>query len=455
MNQEKIFSFKNFILTVASAVGVEQMDPALAGALGPDIEYRLREIIQEAIKFMKHSKREKMLCSDVSHALSLHNVEQLFGYSGGLPKPNRYVRAQGVNTLFFPNDEVVDFNVLLQEPPPPVPRDVTFSVHWLAIEGVQPAIPQNPSQKKKAQGISRKKKANPSVKPVVQHVLSVELQRYFEELCKAVLSGDQETFGLALSSVASDPALNDLLPYMVQFVGEQVTKNLRDLKLLMRVMQFAEALLRSEHFHVEPYLHQLVPAILTCIVGRQLCSDAANDDHWALRDFSANMIADLCQQYGSAYASLQPRICKTLVAALLDASKPLTTHYGAIRAISALGSASREQLLFPNLATLVPFYQASRDDGNALRRMEAGRVLNALLDESVEHVKYALSGPDGSNVLSVPVAAKGKRGRDEDVPPPDALISAINPTVKLLKDVFGSSFEQHAKEKDLDLSSFK
>jgi transcription initiation factor TFIID subunit 6 len=93
MNLEK-YSFKTFILTVASSLGIDNLDPVLAGALGPDVEYRLREIIQEAIKFMKHSKRETLTCSDVTHALALHNVEQLFGFSGGSQKPNRYVKVR-------------------------------------------------------------------------------------------------------------------------------------------------------------------------------------------------------------------------------------------------------------------------------------------------------------------------------------------------------------------------
>jgi hypothetical protein len=52
--------------------------------------------------------------------------------------------------------------------------------------GVQPAIPQNPSAKN-ALVQQRRKKMNPLIKPVVAHVLSVELQKYFEEVCFEVL----------------------------------------------------------------------------------------------------------------------------------------------------------------------------------------------------------------------------------------------------------------------------
>ena len=40
-------SLNVFIATAASSVGIDNLDPALCAALGPDIEYRLREIVQE------------------------------------------------------------------------------------------------------------------------------------------------------------------------------------------------------------------------------------------------------------------------------------------------------------------------------------------------------------------------------------------------------------------------
>ncbi len=109
--------------------------------------------------------------------------------------------------------------------------------------------------------------------------------------------------------------------------------NLRDLPLLRSLMTMAHCVLTSPHLNVEPYLHQLMPPILTCLVGKRLCS-SVSDDHWALRDYAASLVALVCKRFGFAYSDLQPRITKTLVAAFLDPNKPLTTHYGAIEGLS-------------------------------------------------------------------------------------------------------------------------
>ena len=39
----------------------------------------------------------------------------------------------------------VDFGDVISAALPACPRDISLQLHWLAIEGVQPAIPQNPS----------------------------------------------------------------------------------------------------------------------------------------------------------------------------------------------------------------------------------------------------------------------------------------------------------------------
>lgn len=65
------------IHTIANAVGIpsDQVSDDIAQSLASDAEYRIREIIQDAAKFMKHGKRNVLKCEDVNLALSMKNVQ--------------------------------------------------------------------------------------------------------------------------------------------------------------------------------------------------------------------------------------------------------------------------------------------------------------------------------------------------------------------------------------------
>lgn len=47
-------------------------------------------------------------------------------------------------------------------------------------------------------------------------------------------------------------------------------------------------------------LHQLMPAVITCLVGKPLCADPATEDHWSLRELAAGIIGTICQYALSA-----------------------------------------------------------------------------------------------------------------------------------------------------------
>ena len=44
-------------------------------------------------------------------------------------------------------------------------------------------------------------------------------------------------------------------------------------------------------------------------------------------------MAAACQRFGGAYENLQPRVTRQLLRALLDPTRPLTTHYGTPRGL--------------------------------------------------------------------------------------------------------------------------
>ncbi|CAO2203635.1 unnamed protein product [Urochloa humidicola] len=378
---------KETIEVIAQSVGIPSLGPDVAAALAPDVEYRLREIMQESIKCMRHAKRTVLTADDVDSALSLRNVEPVYGFASG--DPLRFKRAVGHKDLFYLDDREVDFKEIIEAPLPKAPLDTAVVAHWLAIEGVQPAIPENPpidaivppAENKRSEHV-KDDGLLVDVKLPVKHVLSRELQMYFDKIAELTMSrSDTPLFKEALVSLAKDSGLHPLVPYFSYFIADEVTRSLGDLPVLFALMRVVRSLLHNPHIHIEPYLHQLMPSMITCIVAKRL-GHRLSDNHWELRDFSANLVALVCRRFGHVYHNLQNRLTKTLIHAFLDPAKSLTQHYGAVQGISALGPSAIRLLLLPNLVTymqlLEPELQLEKQK-NEMKRKEAWRVYGALL----------------------------------------------------------------------------
>lgn len=64
-------------------------------------------------------------------------------------------------------------------------------------------------------------------------------------------------------------------------------------------------------FLFQSQLHELIPAVVTCIVSKQLCLRPDVDNHWALRDFAARLMAQSCKTFSTTTNNIQSRITKT------------------------------------------------------------------------------------------------------------------------------------------------
>ncbi|BAT83044.1 transcription initiation factor TFIID subunit 6 [Vigna umbellata] len=377
---------KETIEVIAQSIGISSLSPDVALAVAPDVEYRMRQIMQEAIKCMRHSKRTILTADDVDVALNLKNVEPIYGFASG--GPLRFKRAVGHRDLFYIEDKDVDLKEVIEASLPKAPLDTAVTCHWLAIEGVQPAIPENaPIEVISAPSDTKKHEQKDDDLPVdiklpVKHVLSRELQMYFDKVAELTLSeSDSALFKEALVSLATDSGLHPLVPYFTCFIADEVSRGLNNFPLLFALMRVVSSLLLNPHIHIEPYLHQLMPSVVTCLVAKRLGSRLA-DNHWELRDFTANLVASICKRFGHVYSNLQYRLTKTLLNAFLDPKKAMTQHYGAIQGLGALGPNVVRLLLLPNLETYMRLLEPEmllEKQKNEMKRHEAWRVYGALL----------------------------------------------------------------------------
>ncbi|KAM7252303.1 hypothetical protein ACFE04_024186 [Oxalis oulophora] len=401
---------KETIEFIAQSIGITNLSSDVAVALAPDVEYRVREIMQEAIKCMRHSRRTNLTADDVDTALHLRNIEPIYGFASG--DHQRFKRAAGLKDLYYIADKDLEFKDVIEAPLPRAPLDASVSTHWLAIEGVQPAIPENASLEASASADGKRSEykddgLSVDLKLPVKHVVSRELQLYFDKITELTVSRSASPlFKQALQSLATDSGLHPLVPYFTCFVAEEVTRNLNNFSLLFALMRVARCLL------LNPHLHQLMPPIITCLVAKRLGS--ISDNHWELRNFTANMVALVCKRFGNVYHNLQPRVTRTFLHAFLDPTKALPQHYGAIQALAALGPSVVRLLILPNLEPYLKLLEPEmifEKQKNELKRHEAWRVYGAL-SQAAGLCMYGTMKSVHSRLLAPPISlpwkSKGK-----------------------------------------------
>ncbi|MCJ1377740.1 hypothetical protein MMC17_000836 [Xylographa soralifera] len=390
------------IRDVAESVGIASLGDEVLTALSSDVEFRLSQVLEEAFRFMRHSKRTTLSTQDITHALRMLDVEPLYGYES--TRPLRFGEASigPGQPLFYVEDEEVDFEKLINAPLPKVPREISFTAHWLAVEGVQPSIPQNPTSadSRNQELLPKGPGANSTlaaisgndtvtVKPLVKHILSKELQLYFEKICSALLDETNDEYSVAaLASLRSDPGLHQLVPYFVQFIAEKVTHNLKSLFVLKQMMQLTSAMLDNESLYVDPYVAAIVPPVLTCLVSPRLGSSSNRLEHYPLRSLAASLLGLIATKYGKSSHTLKPRLARTCLKHFLDPNKPFAVHYGAILGLQAVGGREAVRVLIvPNLKEYGKLLQEAIE-GNTPAKPDAEMAIGAVLGvlEKLEEV---------------------------------------------------------------------
>ena len=357
------------IKVIGESVGVSGLSDEAVSRINDDVVYRLREIVQEAAKFARHSKRTKLLPSDIDCALRVKNIEPIYGFDSAECLPFRHTSGGG-KEIFYLDDKEVDLLEYVSTPLPQLPLEPSLRSHWLAVSGVQPVIPENPPQltvdEQRQEGassllpsdiqrvgneeLSDESELN-KLKPLQSHSLSLEQQLYFTEITEACIGLSDQKRVEALTSLSSDPGLYQLIPYLSNFITEGIRVNVAQKKLsnLKYLVKMAKALLDNTTVSLEKCLHELTPALTSCIIARQVCLKPEVEDHWYLKEMAAKMMSSICKKFNSTSNNLQARYTRVLSRVLNDPSSNITMHYGAVMGLSELGQETITALVLPKL----------------------------------------------------------------------------------------------------------
>lgn len=413
------------IKIMAETIGMSGISEEASKEIAEEVTYRLRQLTQDSAKFMHHGKRAKLFCDDVDQALRMSGQEPLYGFQAGEHVPFRYASGGG-RELHFLEDKELDLSELVSAQLPKIPVAASIRAHWLAIDGVQPSIPENPPPQSKDQlvadsvdpaaklksGDARDNKLGTvlgalhkmktvetvNVKQLASHELSVEQQLYYKEITEACVGSDEARRAEALQSLACDPGLHQMLPRLCTFIAEGVRVNVvqHNLAILIYLMRMVKSLLENQTLYLEKYLHELIPAVGTCIVSRQLCTRPDHDNHWALRDFASRMMAAICKNFHTSTNNVQTRVTKMFSDALCSDRAPLVSYYGAIAGLQELGPEVIKVFVLPHIGALASKIDMALDGSNiGTSRVEeiAAQNIRTLLVKSVSPVLKSVRSP--------------------------------------------------------------
>ncbi|KAM0677657.1 histone H4-like TAF Taf6 [Binucleata daphniae] len=365
---------KETIKSYAASKGIQQIEDNAYQVMSQDLEYRIKELCQEATKFMYASHRTKLTIDDINYALIARNIDPLFGYD-----PNDVLMFKNINNYYYVPDEEIDLEEYLNKPLPKIPLKPTITSHWLAIEGVQPQIPQNPLINEKKDVVNDQLQnyiEDTEIKTTTKHLLTKELQLYFDKINNFV-QGDENEREMAFKCLENDSGIQQLLPYFVHLFYETILKTKENSneqkysneqkgygnehkieetgyntanttvsnsdRLIQTTIGMMHALLKNKHIFIDPYLHKLIPAILTGVIGNNLQDDTRRIGSYAVKYIFTN--------YGNTYTSLAPRIINTLKKSWLDKEKHEDIQFGALFCLSLLGDTVKNDVILANIDT--------------------------------------------------------------------------------------------------------
>lgn len=120
------------------------MNPNVQELLLSDLEAKCMELIQEARKFMHHSKRDVMTTNDMRLAMEKLSLPETFGYPSSVPYTYERSNDANADNLWFIKPANVSLKEYISKPQALLtPLDTVYEKDFLSIDGNGNFVLQN------------------------------------------------------------------------------------------------------------------------------------------------------------------------------------------------------------------------------------------------------------------------------------------------------------------------
>ena len=324
---------KESIKCIVDQNGLEGVTEEAVLLLSSDVTYRLREVVNNSIEFMRHSKRRRLTTSDINKALNWSDCEPVFGFEAN-PLPIETIYSKDAN-VFVSDDPLIDLNEeiinIFERKTPELKafeNEIRFSVEWISVDG---KLDSNDDNSMNGDGYTE------------------ELEDYYQNVVKAILGTNNQTFVMTLKDLSTNCRITPVLPKLINFIMNGIKRLSHDISQLKRLLNTIESLFRNPSLFLsfESYLNGLIQSILHCIV------EPLNpiSDHWTLRDSASHLLVNVLNEWFTPFSgkNLKCFAFKCLCNCLNDSSKSFGCHYGAVKAFQSMEYEVIIQYLYPIL----------------------------------------------------------------------------------------------------------
>jgi hypothetical protein len=212
----------------------------------------LANVIQSAKSIMFHSKKQRLTEILTKNAIERYSENKTVSM-------NAEYYTEQFEDCDYETDEIIDIseNGIANQ-------SSSLTVHWLAVEGNQPVVPENETLlpadptllliEKDKENEKEVLGGGGGIVPNIKYSLSKELLLYYEKVIAIISSGSEVKMEIIIEYISSDSHIQQLIPHFVHYIADQVLNNQRKYILLQRLMSLSNALLKNTTITLEPYV---------------------------------------------------------------------------------------------------------------------------------------------------------------------------------------------------------
>ena len=341
-----------------------------------DAKDQVTKVVELANRFRKHRGSEILKISDVKDAVSARRLPPLIGYHSTF-RTHEYVHAgQAGGGDVYALDELNNFLETWLSRVPEYPTEITFKFHWLAVDGVQPRVPENQSEHVPESvgllGVPEEREwPEQNVSIVSSNVPLSKSQRDFLEQMASDIRPEN------LELLRRYPAMQPLVPYLLRIVMARLRNG--EPNQIRLAMKITTTMFRNESLQLEPYIPNFVGVALSVILfedPKGLEDPDEFPEQYELRENGVDLLSMIRTKFQDKCTDMWNQIAEGLLEVILC---PVikSSQYGAVIAFQVLGTDMIKKHFLPNIVPFLERVQSEMESPDVRMRIIASRIHGA------------------------------------------------------------------------------